>query len=141
MSQATEYQAEGRDVQTLRTTKESNSDWRTAGHNAPWALDKYKFLHTIERAWESQPDKDWYVFAKPDTDIVWRNLVRRFDLRIRDSAYLIAKRARRALENSAPRVRAVADVTVLSLQSRLYLDSTTAILLQRIVEHLKCLAA
>ena len=77
-----EYQAEGRDVQTLSTMKDSNSDWRTAGHNAAWALDKYKFLHMIERAWELQPDKDWYVFAETDTYIVWHNLVKwleRFD--------------------------------------------------------------
>lgn len=70
-----EYQAEGRDVQSLSTMKDSNSDWRTAGHNAAWALDKYKFLHMIERAWELQPDKDWYLFAETDTYIVWRNLV------------------------------------------------------------------
>ncbi|KAI5249751.1 hypothetical protein E4T43_00632 [Aureobasidium subglaciale] len=69
------YQAEGRDIQTLASMKDSNSDWRTAGHNAAWALDKYKFLHMIERAWELQPDKDWYVFAETDTYIVWRNLV------------------------------------------------------------------
>ncbi|KAG9694991.1 putative plasma membrane ferric-chelate reductase, partial [Aureobasidium melanogenum] len=77
-----EYQAEGRDIQTLSTMKDSNSDWRTAGHNAAWALDKYKFLHMIERAWELQPDKDWYVFAETDTYIVWRNLMQwlqRFD--------------------------------------------------------------
>lgn len=70
-----EYRAEGRDIQTLSTLKDSNSDWRTAGHNAAWALDKYKFLHMIERAWELQPNKDWYLFAETDTYIVWRNLV------------------------------------------------------------------
>jgi hypothetical protein len=70
-----EYQAEGRDIQTLSTMTDSNSDWRTSGHNAAWALDKYKFLHMIERAWELQPDKEWYVFAETDTYIVWRNLV------------------------------------------------------------------
>jgi hypothetical protein len=70
-----EYQTEGRDIQTLSTMTDSNSDWRTSGHNAAWALDKYKFLHMIERAWELQPDKEWYVFAETDTYIVWRNLV------------------------------------------------------------------
>lgn len=35
-----EHQTEGRDIQTLSTMKDSNSEWQTAGHNAARALDK-----------------------------------------------------------------------------------------------------
>jgi len=38
-------------------------------------LDKYKYLHMIERAWELQPGQDWYVFGNIDTYFVWSNLV------------------------------------------------------------------
>lgn len=51
-------------------------DWRTKGKSAAWALDKYKFLHSIERAWDYQPDKDWYVFMEADTYLSLANLVR-----------------------------------------------------------------
>ncbi|KAF2155283.1 glycosyltransferase family 31 protein [Myriangium duriaei CBS 260.36] len=39
-------------------------------------LDKYKFLHMVEKAWELQPDMDWYVFADPSAYYFWPNLVR-----------------------------------------------------------------
>lgn len=40
-----------------------------------WELDKYKFLHMIERAWEMRPNKEWYVFAEADTYVFWPNLI------------------------------------------------------------------
>lgn len=40
-----------------------------------WDLDKYKFLHMVERAWEMRPNMEWYVFAEADTYIFWPNLV------------------------------------------------------------------
>ncbi|PNS21604.1 hypothetical protein CAC42_963 [Sphaceloma murrayae] len=39
-------------------------------------LDKYKFLHMVEKAWEQQPNKDWYVFADASSYYVWPGLVR-----------------------------------------------------------------
>ncbi|PSK53834.1 hypothetical protein B9Z65_7640 [Elsinoe australis] len=39
-------------------------------------LDKYKFLHMVERAWELQPNKDWYVIADASSYYVWPGLVR-----------------------------------------------------------------
>lgn len=32
-----------------------------------WKLDKYKFLPSIERAWNLKPNKDFYVFYETDT--------------------------------------------------------------------------
>ncbi|KAJ3534707.1 hypothetical protein NM208_g7434 [Fusarium decemcellulare] len=40
-----------------------------------WDLDKYKFLHMIERAWALRPNKEWYVFAEADSYVFWDNLV------------------------------------------------------------------
>ena len=51
-------------------------DWRYSGKSAAWGLDKYKFLHMIERAWELQPDQDWYIFIEADTYLSVPNLVR-----------------------------------------------------------------
>ena len=40
-----------------------------------WELDKYKFLHMIERAWAMRPGREWYVFAEADTYVFWHNLI------------------------------------------------------------------
>ncbi|KAF7549946.1 hypothetical protein G7046_g8176 [Stylonectria norvegica] len=40
-----------------------------------WELDKYKFLHMIERAWEMRPNREWYVFAEADTYVFWPNMI------------------------------------------------------------------
>ncbi|KAH7149523.1 hypothetical protein B0J13DRAFT_621378 [Dactylonectria estremocensis] len=40
-----------------------------------WELDKYKFLHMIERAWTMRPNMEWYVFAEADSYVFWPNLV------------------------------------------------------------------
>ncbi|KAF5673304.1 hypothetical protein FHETE_3428 [Fusarium heterosporum] len=46
----------------------------TADMKEGWNLDKYKFLHMVEKAWEMRPNKEWYVFAEADTYIFWSNL-------------------------------------------------------------------
>lgn len=50
-------------------------DWRARGRNAAWALDKYKFLHMIDQAFQVRPNKDWYVFVEADTYVSLSNLV------------------------------------------------------------------
>ena len=45
-------------------------------HIKGWALDKFKFLPQISRAWRMRPEKRWYVFFEADTYIVWDNLFR-----------------------------------------------------------------
>jgi hypothetical protein len=50
--------------------------WHTLGHSAAWALDKYKFIHMLEMAYELQPGRDWYLFVEPDTYLSWPNLIR-----------------------------------------------------------------
>ncbi|KAF4426654.1 hypothetical protein F53441_14103 [Fusarium austroafricanum] len=47
----------------------------TADMKEGWNLDKYKFLHMVEKAWEMRPNKEWYVFAEADTYVFWSNLV------------------------------------------------------------------
>ncbi|KAL2817326.1 hypothetical protein BJX63DRAFT_109712 [Aspergillus granulosus] len=40
-----------------------------------WKLDKYKFLHLVEKAWLERPGRDWYFFIETDTYVVWTNLI------------------------------------------------------------------
>ncbi|KAF2484164.1 hypothetical protein BDY17DRAFT_295127 [Neohortaea acidophila] len=62
------------DIPALASLPIASPDWRTIGKSAGWGLDKYKFLHMIDRAWEYQPDKDWYVFIETDTYLSLPNL-------------------------------------------------------------------
>lgn len=41
-----------------------------------WAMDKFKFLSMVERAWAMRPHKPWYFFYESDTYVVWDNLFR-----------------------------------------------------------------
>jgi hypothetical protein len=59
-----EYQQDGEDIAALKQD----------GHEA-WTLDKYKFLHLVEKAWHERPQMDWYVFIEADTYVIWSNLV------------------------------------------------------------------
>ena len=69
-----EYARLGLDMRLLKDEKDPNPNWRTKGHNAAWALDKYKFLHMLELAWELRPERDWYVFIEADTYLMRSNL-------------------------------------------------------------------
>ena len=69
-----EYARLGLDMRLLKDEKDPNPNWRTKGHNAAWALDKYKFLHMLELAWELRPERDWYVFIETDTYLMRSNL-------------------------------------------------------------------
>jgi hypothetical protein len=42
---------------------------------AAWTLDKYKKLHILEKAWDLQPDMDWYFHIDADSYIIWSSLV------------------------------------------------------------------
>ncbi|KAI5462533.1 family 31 glycosyltransferase [Mariannaea sp. PMI_226] len=46
----------------------------TTNMKGGWELDKYKFIHMIERAWSMRPNRKWYVFAEADSYIFWPNL-------------------------------------------------------------------
>lgn len=40
-----------------------------------WNLDKYKFLHMLEKTWKMKPGRKWYVFIEADTYLVQSNLL------------------------------------------------------------------
>lgn len=60
-----EYKRYGQDVSLLRGTT----------GNAAWDLDKYKFLHMLEKSWKMKPGRKWYVFVEADTYLVRTNLL------------------------------------------------------------------
>ncbi|EME88410.1 glycosyltransferase family 31 protein [Pseudocercospora fijiensis CIRAD86] len=68
-----EYLAQGKtnEIPRLRDLAMSTKDWRTQGKSAAWALDKYKFLHMVERSWQLQPGRKWYLFLEADTYLSW----------------------------------------------------------------------
>lgn len=49
----------GEDVSSLSKAEEA------------WALDKYKNIHTAQKAWELRPNRTWYFFIDADTYVVW----------------------------------------------------------------------
>lgn len=40
-----------------------------------WTLDKYKFIHSLEKTWALKPNMDWYILIDADTYIFWDNLL------------------------------------------------------------------
>jgi hypothetical protein len=40
-----------------------------------WDLDKWKFLPSVQKAFEAKPDAKWFVFIEDDTFLVWSNLL------------------------------------------------------------------
>lgn len=43
---------------------------------AAWRLDKYKFIHVLEKTWRMKPDMDWYFVIDADTYIIWPNMLK-----------------------------------------------------------------
>lgn len=50
-------------------------DPRNPDTAAAWTLDKYKKLHILEKAWDMQPDLDWYLHVDADSYVIWSTLV------------------------------------------------------------------
>ncbi|KAL4927048.1 glycosyltransferase family 31 protein [Aspergillus undulatus] len=55
--------------------RRTNQDMASLKGDKAWKLDKYKFLHLVEKAWLERPNRDWYFFFETDTYIVWTNLI------------------------------------------------------------------
>ncbi|KAF4556078.1 Hypothetical protein D9617_1g079530 [Elsinoe fawcettii] len=66
----------GLSVRDIQQTPVLSSDMPVDQEEASKNLDKYKFLHMVEKMWEMQPDKEWYVFADASAYYVWPGLVR-----------------------------------------------------------------
>ena len=59
------------DVSALRKAKSVEDSSKSAA----WTLDKYKFLHVMEKSWEMKPDMDWYILIDADSYIFWSNML------------------------------------------------------------------
>ena len=64
-----------RSKQNLDALKDAKNPKDPAGKPAAWILDKYKFIHVLEKTWALKPDMDWYILIDADTYIVWSNLL------------------------------------------------------------------
>ncbi|TIA27744.1 hypothetical protein D6C78_11022 [Aureobasidium pullulans] len=69
------YRLESQNIASLNAMPDARESHQTAGHNAAWALDKYKFLPMIEQTWTLEPFHSWYVFIEADTYLCWSNLL------------------------------------------------------------------
>lgn len=57
-----------------KDSKALSHDWSEDDKNKAWALDKWKFLPMIEKAYQSHPEASWFVFLETDTAIIWSNM-------------------------------------------------------------------
>ncbi|KAL2816234.1 hypothetical protein BDW59DRAFT_11318 [Aspergillus cavernicola] len=55
--------------------RRTGQDMSSLKGESAWKLDKYKFLHLVEKAWLERPGRDWYFFIETDTYVVWTNLI------------------------------------------------------------------
>jgi hypothetical protein len=63
------YQATGQNIENLREESSKGDD------RSGWQLDKYKFIHMVEEAFQMRPNAKWYVFMETDSYVIWPNLV------------------------------------------------------------------
>ena len=69
------------DFDYYRTLQESNKQGqimttlREDHAKAAWTLDKYKFVHMLQKTWTRRPHQKWYVFIEADTYLVRSNLL------------------------------------------------------------------
>jgi hypothetical protein len=63
------YQATGQNIEKLKEESSKGDDRRG------WQLDKYKFIHMVEEAFQMRPNAKWYVFMETDSYVIWSNLV------------------------------------------------------------------
>ncbi|KAL3476316.1 hypothetical protein BJX99DRAFT_228260 [Aspergillus californicus] len=55
--------------------RRTGQDMAVLKGESAWKLDKYKFLHLVEKAYLERPGRDWYFFIETDTYVVWTNLI------------------------------------------------------------------
>lgn len=62
---------------TLQELKENRQDISTTEQRggSAWDLDKFKFLHMMEKTWTLRPGLKWYVFIEADTYLFRSNLL------------------------------------------------------------------
>ena len=64
-----------RTLQEYKRNRQDISTLRTDTGDAAWRLDKYKFLHMLEKTWKMRPFQKWYIFIEADTYLVRSNLL------------------------------------------------------------------
>jgi len=70
------YTAEGGNVRDLHKKPVLRANGPHQDEHSSQSLEKYKYLHMIERAWKLAPGMEWYAFFDESSFISWPNLVR-----------------------------------------------------------------
>ncbi|PBP18001.1 hypothetical protein BUE80_DR011175, partial [Diplocarpon rosae] len=68
-------QMELRDPERITKELSDMRDPRTPYFSAAWTLDKYKFMHLVEKVWDMKPGMDFYLHVEADTYVIWPSLL------------------------------------------------------------------
>lgn len=60
---------------SLMERQRAGQDIMKGNNTQAWALDRYKNIPMLRRAYETYPDAKWFVFMDVDTALIWSNLL------------------------------------------------------------------
>jgi Fringe-like len=60
---------------SLMERQRKGNDIVKGNNTQAWALDRYKNIPMLRRAYETYPDAKWFVFMDADTALIWSNLL------------------------------------------------------------------
>ena len=64
-----------RTLQEYKANRQELAALKEKSGQAAWNLDKFKFLHMLEKTWKMRKGRKWYVFIEADTYLVQTNLL------------------------------------------------------------------
>lgn len=64
-----------RTLQQYKANRQELAALKEKSGKAAWNLDKFKFLHILEKTWKMRKGMKWYVFIEADTYLVQTNLL------------------------------------------------------------------
>lgn len=62
-------------LQEYKENRQEVASLKEKSGKAAWNLDKFKFLHMLEKTWKMRKGRKWYVFIEADTYLIQTNLL------------------------------------------------------------------